>query len=289
MPDVSIVIPARNEKFLTRTIEDVLVKAQGNFEIIPVLDGYWVPDPIGDPRIVYLHLGASRGMRGAINAGVAIAKGKYIFKCDGHCMFDAGFDVKLMADMKPNWVVIPRRKRLNALKWEIEESSKPDIDYEYLGYPLLHGNWDEGLHGKIWNQRAKERADILIDDNMSAQGSAWFMEKAYFHELELEDEKNYGTFYNEFQEVGLKCWLSGGRVVVNKKTWYAHLHKTGETGGRGYRLAGSEATKAIAYTNKWLTNSAWAKQTLPFGWLIEKFWPLPEWPEDRTKWAPPTK
>ena len=31
---------------------------------------------------------------------------------------------------------------------------------------------------------------------------------------------------------------------------------------------------------KWLTNSAWHKQTLPLSWLIDKFWPVPGWPEN---------
>ena len=118
---------------------------------------------------------------------------------------------------------------------------------------------------------------------MSAQGSCWFMEKNYFYTLELEDETNYGTFCNEFQEIGLKCWLSGGRVVTNKKTWYAHLHKTD---GRGYPLDRTQIEKGANYTNRWLTNTAWHKQTLPFTWLIERFWPVPGWPEDKTKWTP---
>jgi hypothetical protein len=200
-------------------------------------------------------------------------------------MFDKGFDVKLVSDIKPNWVVIPRRKRLDGQKWTIQKTDKPDIDYEYLSYPNKDGKWKSGLHGTVWDKRAKERAKVLIDDNMSAQGSCWFMYKDYFHELELEDEENYGTFSNEFQEIGLKCWLSGGHVITNKKTWYAHLHKDKEM-GRGYTLNGADIQKAADYTNRWLSNTAWHKQTLPFTWLIEKFWPIPGWPEDKKKWIP---
>ncbi|MFK5165339.1 glycosyltransferase, partial [Propionibacterium freudenreichii] len=61
----------------------------------------------------------NRGMRPAINAGVSISKGEYIMKCDEHVMFDQGFDVKLIADCEDNWVVIPRRKRLNAEDWTL--------------------------------------------------------------------------------------------------------------------------------------------------------------------------
>lgn len=284
-PAVSVIIPSRNEEFLQKTINDILFKAKGDIEIIAILDGYWVDTPINDPKVIYLHRGQPRGMRSAINSGVAIAKGKYILKCDAHCLFDEEFDLKLIADCKPNWVVVPRRKRLDAPNWRIQDVGKPDVDYEYLSYPGKNGNWESGLHGKVWDARARDRAKILIDDNMSAQGSCWFMHKDYFHELELEDEENYGTFNHEFQEIGLKCWLSGGRVVTNKKTWYAHLHKNKQM-GRGYTLDGKQLEKGTAYTNRWLTNTAWHKQTLPFSWLIEKFWPVPDWPEDKTKWTP---
>jgi hypothetical protein len=124
------------------------------------------------------------------------------------------------------------------------------------------------LNGKRWVERQKERADILLDDEMSSQGSGWFMHAAYFQRLQLMDEASYGTFWNEFQEIGLKCWLSGGQVKVNKRTWYAHLHK-GKKYGRGYRLPESALKQGRDYTMKWIWNEAWAGQVLPFSWLIE--------------------
>lgn len=282
--DVSVVIPSRNEEYLGKTVEDILKKAKGNIEVIPVLDGYWPkPKIVEDPRVTLIHHGTPRGMRASINAGVELANGKFILKSDAHCMYMEGFDIELKSYIEDNWVVIPRRKRLDAKNWQIEKVNKPDVDYEYLSYPNQDGNWESGLHGRIWNERIEERKNVFIDENMSAQGSCWFMHKSYFHKLELEDELNYGTFANEFQEIGLKCWLSGGKVVTNKKVWYAHFHKTK---GRGYSLERSQIEKAKSYTKRWLTNTAWHKQTLSFAWLIEKFWPVPGWPEDRSLWTP---
>lgn len=281
-PTLSVIIPSRNEIFLGKTILDILAKAKGDIEVIAVLDGYWPATStiIENPKVSYVHLSAPKGMRNAINTGVAIAKGKFLLKCDAHCMFEEGFDTTLIADCENDWVVVPRRKRLDVLTWTVKNEKKPDVDYEYLSYPGSRGDWTEGLHGRVWDARAGERAGILIDDNMSAQGSCWLMEKEYFHKLELEDDMNYGTFNHEFQEIGLKCWLSGGRVVTNKKTWYAHLHKNKAAGGRGYHLPDEQLEKGTAYTNKWLTDSAWHKQTKPFNWIIEKFWPVPTWPEN---------
>ena len=274
---VSIIIPSRNEKYLGKTIEDLLTKAVGEIEIIAVLDGYWPEPKIPDnDRLILIHRGSPLGMRPAINAATAIARGRYLMKCDAHCLFAPGFDQILKDDYEENCIVIPRRYALDAEKWEVHNNPKYTIDYMYLS---------KDLHGEVWNEKNKdpELKEKLIDETMSAQGSCWFMQKDYFEALELEDEVNYGNFSNEFQEIGLKCWLSGGRVQINKKTWYAHLHKTE---GRGYSLGSGQIEKGVAYTNRWPTNTAWHKQTLPFTWLVEKFWPVPGWPEDRTKWGP---
>jgi glycosyltransferase involved in cell wall biosynthesis len=289
---VSIIVPSRNEQFLVRTVEDLLANAKGDIEIIVVLEGYWEHKlPINDKRLVLVHHGEARGMRGAINSGVATARGEFLMKCDAHCAFDRGYDEVLKADCEKDWVVVPRQFNLDAEKWRPNRSA---VDYWFLCYPNLDdasqhpsaGNdGDRGgrtLHGRRWEVKNKdpELKKTLIDDLMSAQGSCWFMRRDNFHKLGLLDEKNYGTFGNEFQEIGLKTWLSGGRVVCNKGTWYAHLHK-GRKYGRGWPLGRHDADKAAEFTKRWVTDSAWdEKQILPFKWLIQRFWPVPGWPEE---------
>lgn len=281
---LSIIIPARNEKFLGQTVNELLQKATGQIEVIAVLDGYWPDPPLpDDSRLKVIHFGRSRGMRAAINAGVAIATGEFIMKIDGHCMLDHGYDEKLQEDCDQQTVVIPRRKRLDADLWQIQDVGKPDVDYEYLSFPDDPKDFGgAGLNGKIWTERINERKALLIDENMSFQGSCWFMHKSYFHFLELMDEGDYGPFWNEAQEIGLKAWLSGGRVIVNKKTWYAHLHK-GKKHGRGYRLEESALIKGAEHTKKWMTQKNWRKQTLPLSSLIERFWPVPTWTDEGLK------
>src|SRR3990167_4131766 len=96
---VSIIIPARNEQYLGKTVEDLLTKAVGEIEIIAVLDGYW-PDPklADNDRLILIHRGTPLGMRPAINAAAAIAHGKYLMKCDAHCMFALRYDQTLKDD-----------------------------------------------------------------------------------------------------------------------------------------------------------------------------------------------
>lgn len=296
MKKVTIVLPSRNELFLPETVTDLLDNATGDIEVIVILDGYWtIPQylegkkfehfkrMIADKRVVLLHKGQSEGMRPGINDAVAIAKGNYIMKIDAHCMVDKGFDTKLIDSCERDTVVIPRRKRLDAENWCIQDVGKLDVDYEYLSFPDNPADFGgAGFNGRIWEERIKERLNnpkYDIDENMSFQGSCWFMTKKYFHHLELMDYKNYGTFWSEAQEIGFKTYLSGGKVLINKKTWYAHLHK-GRTYGRGYQLNNRTVEQGAMFSKKWVNNDVWHKQTLPFHTMIERFMPIPGWDEN---------
>jgi glycosyltransferase involved in cell wall biosynthesis len=279
MIQTSVIIPSRNELFLAKTIDDVISKAAKDIEVIVILDGYW-PNPIlkDYPNLVLIHKTGPEGMRPAINDAARIARGKYLMKLDAHCMVDKGFDEKLAADCDENWVVIPRRYSLDPEKWEIAKTGKPPVDYHYLSYPYAKPE-EIGMHGVPWIQRAKERLSIPIDDEMSSQGSGWFMHKDYFWKFDGLSCVGYGNFIMEFQEIGIRTWLSGGKVMVNKNTWYAHLHK-GKTYGRGYYISqGKMVAGAVWCANYWMSNK-WVKRIHDMEWLVEKFWPVPTWPEN---------
>lgn len=279
---LSVIIPARNEQFLKKTIEDVLKNSTEEIEVIAVIDE-GTPEYVQDERVTYIKFGRSRGMRACINAAVAISTGDYIMKLDGHCMVGEGFD-KILKDASDDCTVqVPTRKRLDAENWCIQEVGKPDINYMYLSYPEVEDDFGgPGLNGKEWVEKNKDRNldSEKIVDLMSFQGSGWFMEKSYFYELELMDEKNYGHFWNEAQEIGLKAWLGRGRVIRNKNTWYAHLHK-GKKYGRGYFLSKASVDQGASYTKKWMQfRGAWDKQVKPLSWLIKHFCP-PTWNSEK--------
>lgn len=281
MSKVSIIVPSRNEMFLNKTVEDLLKKCTGDIEVIVILDGYWAnPMPPQDNRVVYIHNGSPKGLRTAVNSAVAIARGDYILKIDAHCMVDEGFDEKLKAECAPDWVMIPRRKRLDAENWTIQDVGKPDVDYEFLSFPYWKPD-EVGIHGTIWTERIVERKDnpkYDIDEDPAFQGSCYFMHKKFFTDV-LGDMQNegYGTFIGEPQEIGLKAWLSGGKVMVNKKTWYAHLHK-GKTYGRGYSMDKRELIAGNAYSVDYWMNNRWDKAKRTIEWFInEQFPDMPTW------------
>jgi len=272
MGKLSVIIPSREDSFLVKTVVGLLANAREEIEVIVVLDGYWPKDYVwNDVRVVVVHIGSDKnplGMRACINAGVRVASGEYIMKLDEHCMVNEGFDVKLKASCKDNWVVVPRRYRLDAENWKIIEDGRPPIDYMYIE------NKGGYLHGTIDKKRTEERKDVLIDDLMTFQGSCYFMKKKFWEVIGPMDDVNYGPFANEAQEIGLKAWLSGGRVVVNKTTWYAHWHRD----RRGYKFTNEQqrkfsesVAKGRTYSANYWLNNKWNKRIYDYRWLLDKF------------------
>ncbi len=281
---LSIVVPSRDSRWLQKTVDDLLDKAIAKVEVIVVIDGYGPPKLAKHPRLKVV-VQEHKGMREAINTGMALASGEYVMKADEHTMWDKGYDLKLIDDCEDDWVVVPRRYRLDPEKWEIIEDGRPPIDYMFIDYPFyVPYDSTQGLHGAEWKR--PDRADILIDDLMTFQGSAYFMSKKHWERLGGLDTSLYGPFTHESQEISNKTWLSGGRCVVNKKTWYAHLHK-GKKYGTGYGFTTKQwiQMKADMEFGRRACMDIWLNNKEPgmiydWKWLIDKFWPVPHWPQD---------
>ena len=279
MARVSIIIPSRNERFLTQTIEGILASAAGDIEVLAHIDENPPDRVVDDKRVKYIYAERPAGMRGGIQACVKASTGQYLLKTDGHCLYMPGFDTALTADMQDNWIVIPRRYSLDAEHWTIEQTNHKIRDYHYLCYPSPNKDHDHGMHGVEWPQRRQERADSKydIDDTPSFQGSCWFMKREWFTDfLDGMPSLNYGVFAQEPQQIGNATWLGGGEIKVNKKVWYAHLHK-GKQYGRMYKISQTEIINGHDWSAWYWMNNSWEKQIYPISWLIKKFWPMPTW------------
>ena len=258
---------------MQKTIDDITVKAQGDYEIICILDGYR-PILKEHPNLVVIHHKESQGMRASVNSAARIANGEFLLKSDAHCMFAEGFDEILKEDCEEDWVVIPRRYSLDAEKWAISENGRM-VDYEYFIYPRKFN--PIALHGFRWDERTGQQKDVLLDDTLTFQGSCWMMKKKHFERHGfLTIEGYHGLPQQEAEEIGLTTWMSGGRVAVNKKTWYAHFHKSGN---RGYFMSLQQARECYAFSYQ-----HWVHEHKEgFIRLINQFWPLPNWPKDWEK------
>ena len=97
--DLSVLIAARNEEFLSRTVEGVLKNKRANTEVIVIADGNWPDPPLKDhPDLMVVVHPESIGQRQGINEAARLSNAKFIMKLDAHCILDDGFDVKLIAD-----------------------------------------------------------------------------------------------------------------------------------------------------------------------------------------------
>jgi len=267
----SIIIPDRGETFgnISRTVESVIANAMGDYEILIGYDGKPFHD-FHDDRIKYIKFEDVVGIKTNINALCAMATGKYIFKSDAHCSFGPGFDEILQADMQEDWIVMPRFYVLNGETWEWQDERF--YDYFYLCCPFTDPKGFRFKAGGHWPERTRERLDTLIDETPQIHGSGWFMTKDHFFEL--------GGFpnidpYGHAQEpiwLALKNWLQEGKVMVNKKTWYAHMHQ--QSNQRGYHMDHAQEVKSYS-----IAANTFMKDERIVGFL-EKFMPMPTWPEN---------
>ena len=299
---MSVIIPGRNEEWMVPTIENVIKAAQADTEVIAIFDGYWPTPGIEDhPRVKIVHHTTPIGQRQATNEGVRLSDAKYIMKLDAHCAVDNGFDVKMMENWEYDWTMVPRMYNLHVFDWKCTKCGKR----WYMGpYPTKCENPDcdntkDFKKILVWKPRIKRRADFMrfdntlhfqywrkferrpeakgdIVDQMCCVGAGWGMHRERYWELEGMDE-GHGSWGQMGVELACKSWLSGGRQVVNKKTWFSHMFRTRKGFGFPYPNPGTGARK---YSRDMWLNNKWHKQVHKLEWLLEKFWPVEGWTEE---------
>ncbi|MFA4890702.1 MAG: glycosyltransferase [Candidatus Paceibacterota bacterium] len=301
--ELSILIPARSEMFLAKTIEDILQHIEADTEVIAVMDGLWSPPGVPQhERVNVIYLPESIGQRAATNMACRLSNAKYIMKVDAHCAFDKGFDRKMIEVFKEtgdNVTMVPTMRNLHAFDWvcpdghrRYQSPSGPcndcgketTRDVVWIAKLKPQSNsycFDSEPHFQYFrefNKRPEGQGDLT--ETMSLQGSFFMMTRDKYWELEVCDEA-FGSWGSQGIEVAIKTWLSGGRVVVNHKTWYAHMFRTqGGDFGFPYPQSGKQVEYAKKYAKDLFFNKKWPKQKLPLSWLLEKFWPVPGWTQE---------
>ena len=304
--DLSVIIAARNEEFLKQTVENVLANIEAETEIIVILDGYWPDPPLKQhDRVTVIHHENSIGQRAAVNEGAKLSEAKYIMKLDAHCAVGPGFDKILMENCEHDWTVVPRMYNLHAFDWKCKrcghrtyqakgepkrcekcnsryskkhivwkEKTNPTSDYMLFDENLKFGYWRE------FKKRPEAQGDVT--DLMSFIGACWFMERSRYWEIGGLDEK-HGSWGQVGTEMSCKSWLSGGRLVVCKKTWFAHMFRTNRAVGFGfpYKISGKQVGHARKHNRELFWGNTWEGQVLPLSWLLEKFWPIPGWSQEK--------
>jgi hypothetical protein len=303
--NLSIMIPARNEMFLARTIEDILSNIEGDTEVIAVADGY-DPGPLPEsPRVRVIRKEVSIGQRAGTNLAARESSAKYVMKCDAHCAFDKGFDVKLMqpyesGEIGMDTTTIPRMYNLHAFDWKCkacghrtyqgpdltkcEKCGKEGGEFEMIVVwkPRLNrrsdfARFDRDLHFQYWGSyKDRPGADKDISDVMSSIGACWMMPRERYWNIDGMDEQ-HGSWGQMGTELACKSWLSGGRQIVNKRTWFAHMFRTRGGFSFPYPMSGHDVSKAREHSRFLWKEDRWSKAKHPLTWLLHKFSPIPGW------------
>jgi hypothetical protein len=319
--DVSILIPARKEMFLKNTIEDILKNIEADTEVIAVMDGEWSDPGIPQhERVNIIYVPEAIGQRAGTNIACRLSNAKYVMKIDAHCAFDKGFDRKMLQAFEKtgdNVTMVPVMRNLWVFDWKCMKCGKRtyqgptlkkcvETNYKRTGRPcegtdikrkiIWQGKerpqstsyrFDAEPHFQYFSdytKRPEYKKDLErtgLTETMSLQGSFFMCTRKKYWELKLSDE-TLGNWGNQGIEVACKTWLSGGRVLVNHRTWYAHLFRTqGGDFGFPWPNSGKETQKTKENVRDLLWNKKWPKQKYPVSWLVKKFWPVPGWTEEQ--------
>jgi hypothetical protein len=313
--ELSILIPARNEIFLARTIQDILEHIEADTEIITVMDGDWAdPGVPQNDRVNIIKLNKSIGQRAATNLACKLSKAKYVMKVDAHCSFEQGFDRKMLKAFQKtgdNVTMVPIMRNLWAFDWKCyhcgwkkyqgptpkkcEQCGKSDRIKKKMIWKGKNNPQSKSYcfdsspkfqYFNDWKRRKQyknNRKEKGLTETMSLQGSCWMLTRKKYWELGVCDEK-FGGWGSQGIEVACKTWLSGGRVLVNHKTWYAHMFRTqGGDFSFPYSISGKDQKKAQKYAKDLFFKNKWSKQIHPLSWLLEKFWPVKGWTDKDLK------
>jgi len=184
---LSIIIPARNEQWLDKTVEDINQHAEGDFEVLVGNDVNGI------------------GQRAMMNVLAKQATGDYIMKTDGHCSFSQGFDVKLLAEMDDKTILAPLLLPLDADNWAINGKKQMAQFVFDDNFVMQHAEGDVG-------------------ETMCLQGSAWVISKENYFGWNVCDE-SLGSWGGQAAELGIAAWLNGGRCKTTRSAYYGHLFR----------------------------------------------------------------
>ena len=312
---LSFLIPANNEMFLARTVQDLLENTSAQSEIIVALDGKWADPPIPqNERVNIIYVPESIGQRAATNIACRLSRAKYVCKVDAHVSFDKDWDLKMFEAFErvgDNVTMVSTMRNLWAFSWkcyrcgwkkyqgptpkrceQCNDSRYMRKKIMWVGKERPQSNsycFDAEPHFQYSNEFTKrpgykeEVEKTGLTETMSLQGSCFMMTRDKYWELNICDEKA-GSWGGQGIQVACATWLSGGRVIVNHHTWYAHLFRTqGSDFSFPYPQSGREVQKTKNNVKNLFWNKKHPKQIYPVSWLVEKFWPVKGWDEKSLK------
>jgi glycosyltransferase involved in cell wall biosynthesis len=256
------------------------------------------------------------GQRQATNQGVRESDAKFIMKLDAHCSLGKEYDRLLTETCKYDWTVIPRMYVLDAFHWvctnckkEFDQGPKLEeckfchnkdferkmvwkikrrkgTDYMWIDKNLRMRYFDSnglkpygeniGELKRKYSHKLRDWAKGNITDVMCCIGACWLLHRERYWELGGMDEE-HGSWGQMAVELAMKSFLSGGRQVINKNTWFAHLPRTQPGFTWPYPMSVKQQEVARKHSRNLWMNDAWPQAKYKLKDFISWFSPLPGW------------
>lgn len=189
MKDLSILIPARNELYLQKTIDDIRDNSLLSSEELEIL---FAEDD-------------GRGQRKTTNLLARRARGKYLMKVDAHCSFSRGFDKALLEQMDNKTILAPLLMPLDGPTWSINGKKKMAQFMFDTNFVMQHAEGEAG-------------------ESMCLQGSAWMVSKENYWKWNLGDD-SMPSWGGQGVELGIKAFMNGGRCMTTDRAYYGHVFR----------------------------------------------------------------
>jgi len=205
---ISIIIPARQEPYLDRTIASLYDNAVGEIEVIVVLEGERIDV---DPRAHIIYHPNPLGRRIGMNEAARQAKGEYLFHIDAHCSMSPGWDQKLKESCVGKDVAVSIIAAMDENTWEI----KPRHYYTFVSI-------DRNMKEHWWGKYKQLSYCKTVEETMALTGCAWLIRKDFYEELGGCDE-SLGQLCHLGPEWALKVWCNDGRLLLRTDVFCGHV------------------------------------------------------------------
>ncbi len=167
-------------RFLRGAVSDVLRQTCRDFELLAVDDGSTdgsreLLQAVADPRVRVLALGKNHGLVGALNAGLAEARGRWVARqdADDRCRPDRLQKQRQLLEEHPEAVLVYSRARLIGDRGWWRGSLRPPVDDAAL-------RWDLSFRNAVPHTSAVFPAALVRDqlggyegDNVTADYDLW--------------------------------------------------------------------------------------------------------------------
>lgn len=257
---ISVIIPARQEPYINKTIESLYDNASEQIEVIVVLDGEKADI---DPRAKVILHPEPLGRRVSMNEAAAIARGEYLLHIDAHCSMTPEWDKKLSEFCLPDTIVVSLIANMDENTWK----NKPNHTYTFVSL-------DENLIERWWGKYKRLRDCRITEETMALTGCGWMIRKDYYQKLGGCDEK-LGQLGHLGPEWALKVWCSppqvycdSGKLLLRTDVFCGHVF-----GSKKIQRYNPQKISDADFRDR-----MYAKYGEKIEWLRKKFNP-PQWDE----------